>query len=396
MKKHFLSIFNLAVRGLNLASKFILIVFLAKFLTVAELGLYGLIAATINFAMYFIGLDFYVYSNRELLKSSDIQRNTIVSSHAQLLCFAYLFALPTLSIIFFKDFLSLEYLIPFYGLIILEHLNQEFTRLLIVLKKPISSNLLLFVRSGGWSFIIIFLHFLHVHLTLMDVLNIWIVAEILCFLLSIILLYREQVRLYLFQQVNWSWIWKGLKICLPFMLGTLAVRAIFTGDRYILEYFYDANILAAYVFFASLAAATMSFMDAAVFSFDYPELVRSINTRDNKHRELIKKLYKKVAFLLILINLSAYVFIDLLLRLIGKDIFNSYLNYFYLLMLVQVLYAFSMIPHYILYALDADKPIIGTQISSLVIFLLFCFSLIGLLQEDYGIFVALLASFSFL
>ncbi|MFX4789973.1 hypothetical protein ABTB87_22095 [Acinetobacter baumannii] len=69
MKKHLLSIFNLAVRGLNLASKFILIVFLAKFLTVAELGLYGLIAATINFAMYFIGLDFYVYSNRELLKS---------------------------------------------------------------------------------------------------------------------------------------------------------------------------------------------------------------------------------------------------------------------------------------------------------------------------------------
>ncbi|MFH4280200.1 hypothetical protein WAJ29_19090, partial [Acinetobacter baumannii] len=128
----------------------------------------------------------------------------------------------------------------------------------------------------------------------------------------------------------------------------MAVRAIFTGDRYILEYFYDANILAAYVFFASLAAATMSFMDAAVFSFDYPELVRSMNTRNNKHRELIKKLYKKVASLLILINLSAYVFIDLLLRLIGKDIFNSYLNYFYLLMLVQVLYAFSMIPHYIL------------------------------------------------
>ncbi|MFH4275845.1 hypothetical protein WAJ11_19725, partial [Acinetobacter baumannii] len=121
-----------------------------------------------------------------------------------------------------------------------------------------------------------------------------------------------------------------------------------------------------------------------------------MNTRNNKHRELIKKLYKKVASLLILINLSAYVFIDLLLRLIGKDIFNSYLNYFYLLMLVQVLYAFSMIPHYILYALDADKPIIVTQISSLVIFLLLCFSLIGLLQEDYGIFIALLVSFSFL
>ncbi|MFH3639363.1 hypothetical protein WAH83_21290, partial [Acinetobacter baumannii] len=48
------------------------------------------------------------------------------------------------------------------------------------------------------------------------------------------------------------------------------------------------------------------------------------------------------------------------------------------------------------YALDADKPIIVTQISSLVIFLLLCFSLIGLLQEDYGIFIALLVSFSFL
>ena len=51
-------LFNMALRGLTLASKFLLIFFLARFLEPAELGLYGLVVATIGYALYLLGLDF--------------------------------------------------------------------------------------------------------------------------------------------------------------------------------------------------------------------------------------------------------------------------------------------------------------------------------------------------
>lgn len=59
---------NIALRGMTLGSKFLLIFFLARFLEPAELGLYGLLVATIGYALYLLGLDFYTYSTREILK----------------------------------------------------------------------------------------------------------------------------------------------------------------------------------------------------------------------------------------------------------------------------------------------------------------------------------------
>lgn len=396
MKKTFLSLFNLSIRGVNLASKFILIIFLAKLLDTQELGLYGIIVATINFAMYFIGLDFYVYSNRELLKCRDSEKNKIITSHTQLLALVYFCTLPIISVIFFKDIIPIVYILPFYFLIILEHLNQELMRLLIVLKKPITANTLFFIRSGGWVFIIIALTWFKFKFNLLNVLNIWVVAEILCFVISLFIIYKKNIRFNIFQSINWQWITKGLKICIPFIVGTLAVRAIFTGDRYILEHFADKNILAAYVFFASLAAATLSFIDAAVFSFEYPDLVRSIDQKDNRHQDIIKKLYIKTISLLFVINIFAYILIKFLLQIVGKEIFYTYINYFYYLMFVQALYCMSMIPHYILYALNKDKSIIVSQISAFVIFLSIALILLSDMHSIDGLFIALVVSFVYI
>lgn len=43
---------NLALRGMMLAAKFLLILFLARFLEPSELGLYGLLVAAIGYALY--------------------------------------------------------------------------------------------------------------------------------------------------------------------------------------------------------------------------------------------------------------------------------------------------------------------------------------------------------
>lgn len=59
---------NVGLRGMTLVSKFLLIFFLAVFLEPQELGLYGLIIATIGYSLYPLGSDFYAFTTRELLK----------------------------------------------------------------------------------------------------------------------------------------------------------------------------------------------------------------------------------------------------------------------------------------------------------------------------------------
>ena len=65
-----LRVLNVFLRGMTLVSKFSLIFVLAKYLDAAELGLYGLVVATVTYSLYLVGLDFYSYSNREIIKSS--------------------------------------------------------------------------------------------------------------------------------------------------------------------------------------------------------------------------------------------------------------------------------------------------------------------------------------
>ena len=65
---HLARLVSIVLRGMTLGSKFLLIFILARFLTPAELGLYGLLAATIGYALHLLGLDFYTYTTRELLK----------------------------------------------------------------------------------------------------------------------------------------------------------------------------------------------------------------------------------------------------------------------------------------------------------------------------------------
>ena len=59
---------NVAMHGVTLASRFVLIFFLARFLEPTQLGLYGLLTVTIGYSLYFLGFDFYTFTTREILK----------------------------------------------------------------------------------------------------------------------------------------------------------------------------------------------------------------------------------------------------------------------------------------------------------------------------------------
>src|SRR5690554_889302 len=96
-------IINVCIRGGTLVSKFLLILVLARFLTPAELGLYGLIIATIAYGIYPLGFEFYTYSTREIIGLEESQRGVLLKSQLALHVKLYLFFLPLFLFLFFFE-----------------------------------------------------------------------------------------------------------------------------------------------------------------------------------------------------------------------------------------------------------------------------------------------------
>ncbi|MBJ2348606.1 MULTISPECIES: lipopolysaccharide biosynthesis protein [Pseudomonas] len=368
---HFLQLSNVAIRGLTLVSKFLLIFFLARFLEPAELGIYGLLAATVGYSLYLLGFDFYTYSTRELLKRDREEWGGVLKAQAALIMVLYVIFLPLLSLIFVNDLLPMSVIGWFFALLILEHLTQELGRLLVAVSDQLYASLMLFFRSGVWAVLVTGLMFVMPDARDLNVVfGAWAVGGGIALLLGICRIKRMGLDGWR-QEVDWAWIVKGLKIAFALLVATLAIRGLFTLDRYWFQVLAGVEVLGAYVLFTGISMALISFLDAGVFAFIYPDLISAYQRSDGDgFRRGLRKLLIQTAILSGIFAVVGLLAIGPLLGWLGKPLYAEREGLFVWILLATVLYALGMVPHYGLYAQGRDRPIIHSHIASLLIFVL--------------------------
>jgi O-antigen/teichoic acid export membrane protein len=361
---------NVALRGMTLASKFLLIFFLARFLEPAALGLYGLLVATIGYSLYLLGLDFYTFTTREVLKRERNEWGGLLKDQGALTLLLYAFFMPLLLLLFYTDSLPWAVVGWFFALLVLEHLNQELMRLLITISEPLLASLVLFLRSGAWAIAVtvsmIFIPEMH---NLDSVLAAWTIGGSSAFLLAAWRLYRLRLGGWN-KRVDWSWIKLGVKIALPLLIATLALRGLFTLDRYWLEGLAGLEVLGAYILFIGVANAMVSFLDAGVFAFIYPGLINAFQKQQAEvFRQGVKSLFFQTACFSAIFAAVALLLIEPLLDWLDKPLYREQQGMFPWILLATVLYALSMVPHYALYAQGKDRPIIYSHIFGFCVFI---------------------------
>ena len=361
---------NIALRGLTLASKFLLIFFLARFLEPAELGLYGLLAATIGYALYLLGFDFYTFTTREILKRDRCEWGGLLKDQGALSLVLYAIFLPLLSLIFFKGQLPWHVASWFFALLVLEHLTQELGRLLIAISEQLLASTVLFLRSGIWAVAVTVLMFFSPESRSLNfVLGAWTIGAFVALLLGIYRLNQLGIAGW-HKEIDWKWIRKGLKVAIPLLIATLAIRGLFTLDRYWFGALAGLDILGAYVLFMGVCNALMSFLDAGVFAFIYPGLISAYNKQDSDaFRQGLRKMLIQTLLLTIIFVAVAIVLIAPLLSWLNKPLYLEHQDLFQWLLLATLLYAVGMVPHFALYAQGQDRPIIHSHIASLMCFI---------------------------
>ncbi|WP_288365273.1 oligosaccharide flippase family protein [uncultured Marinobacter sp.] len=361
---------NLGLRGTTLVSKFLLIFMLARFLEPADLGLYGLITVTISYALYLVGFDFYIFTTREILKAAPEKRGQLLKSQLALSLILYAIFLPLTMGLFSLGLLPWWLLPWFLALLVLEHITQELNRILVALQRQLIASWVLFFRAGAWCVAVVVIMYLNEssqHLT--TVLTGWIAGSSVGLLVGVAVLWKIPMGGWL-KAVDWGWLKKGLKIALPMLIATLALRGIYTVDRYWFETLAGLDVLGAYVLFIGMCMALLGFMDAGVFTFLYPAMI-SAHANDNAadFRKKFRQLAWQTVVLTGLFSAFAWLAVGPLLQWLDKPLYLEKINLFGWLLLANGLFVVGMIPHYGLYARGNDKPLIISHIAGLLVFL---------------------------
>lgn len=388
-------VLNVGLHGFTLATRFLFVFFLAKYLDPAAMGYYGLFTATIGYGLYFVGLDFYTYSTREMVKAPMVERGRLLKGQAALSGVLYLIFSP----------ISLVMLIVYSGwpthlvgwfipILLLEHFNQEMSRLFIALSEQIVSSVLLFLRQGSWALVIVVLMNLNKESrSLAMVLLLWGMAGLVA---AIFAMYRLR-RLGLGgwkESLDWAWIKKGVAVSISFLVATLALRGFQTIDRYCLVAIGGLEVVGAYTIFTGVTGSLLTFLDAGVFSFAYPVFIKLYQ---NREFDLAHLKIRQILLITILMSLGfsvvSWIVLPYLLEWIGKELYLKNINLFPWLLVSTIINAIQLVPHYALYASGMDRPIVFSHIAAFLVFVLtvWIFSAhFGLMAVPYGLILAFL------
>lgn len=349
---------------------------MAKLLEPTEVGHYGLLVAAVGYSIYFVGLDFYVYTTRQVSGGDRGVWGRYIKSQALLSGLLYLGFFPVFILLFVGGWLPWEFVGWFFIVLILEHACLEIIRFFIAASEQLAASVVLFLNQAFWAVaVVIFMILDESNRNLSSVLLFWIFGSVVALCYSFAKFKQMGIGGW-WARVDLEWVWNGVKIAVPMLLATLALRGIFTFDRYLLSDFVGLDVVAVYVLFIGVAGTLLAFLDAAVFSFSYPALIESYkenNTATFKKNMMI--MLVSVAVLSGLFSVCSIFILPYMLVWIGKSVYLNSYYIFYWVLGALVVNAFWMVFHYALYAQQLDRHIIASHLVGFFVFLVSSYGL---------------------
>lgn len=378
---------NLGLRSLTLGVRFFFIFFLARYLDPAKVGYYGLFTAAIGYCIYFVGLDFYTYMTREIVTVAPEQRGRLLKAQACLSATLFLVISPIVIFGFWYAGWPSSLIWWFLPILLCEYINQEIYRLLIALSRQIAASILLFLRQGLWAIAVLALMlFVEESRNLATVVALWGSFGIATVGVGMWLVGGMGFGGWQ-EAVDWSWLRRGIVVSLSFLIATLALRGFQSLDRFWLENIAGLEAVAAYVLFLNVASVLLTFLDAGVFAFGYPELIRLHLAGDRAQaRKTIRQMLIQTIGFSAGFSVASWLALPLLLDWIGNPVYFSHSGIYPLLVLAMTINALGMVPHFALYAIRRDRPIIYSHLAALPAFVVVTWVSTKVLPVDEGLF----------
>lgn len=374
------SVESILSRSISIASKFLLLTFLAKTLSLSEYGSYQLITYFTMIAISIYGVEYYMYGNREVAKGiNNIDKiNNHVSFFVTLFPITFLVQIVALFFLIPYDILTPQIFFIIIFVNFCDYFNQEVYRYLIMINKIGKANLLLVLKSSIFLMLIVGYHWANNSLNFNVTLYIMFVSFFILLVITTIFFFRFIIkrRLIKITLLPFDKIGKTLRFLWPFLVLMIFTKGLEFFDKFAIEYFYDLEQVGVYSFLFSIASLIYVFVVSGFYLVYLPRLIKFNEDKDVRFKITVFKFGVLVVISSIALSLGIVLFIDILLEIVGKKDLKESIDVLYILLFAFFFLNISLIPGIVLYIKGKDRLMM--YISGIVFFVNVIFNLIFL------------------
>ena len=360
------------IRVVGLVAKFLLVICLVEFFQPSELGLYGIMAATLAYALFFLGLEFYNYTSRALVGASKEEQVLLIRDQFILYIMTFIILSPLFFFLFFTNILPYSLCFWFILLVIFEQVSNELMRILIALAHPYLANLMFFIRQGLWIYIILPIFYFFPESRHFNILFIaWIIGAAFSSLIGLIPLAPLPWRNIWHHPVRWSLLWQGLLVSRPFIISSFCALSLLYIERFFVNYYCGLEAVGIYTFYAGLSITLHNLVNTGVAKMRLAQLLAAWkrNDRVEFHSEALLMLKYTLIFVIAFAALSI-ILVFPFVNLLDKTVYLNNITIFYFLLCGAACRSIADVPLYTLYAQHSDKLILLINLTSFIIIII--------------------------
>ncbi len=339
--------FSVLLRGLMLAGKFLFMLALARYTTPATVGVYALVVTVVTMLVYLIGAELHAYTTREVVNpDKGTEREQHIQNHGRVVLVGCLLSLPLAWLVL--EWLNIRQQVSMALLTLVlfgEVLCQELGRYLLVLGRPVVSNLLQLLRGAAWMPVaILLLDRSSLHAVDM-VLASWGIG---CLLAALFGLWHMRAFLRTPRSFTWAWLSNAFSSSRHYFAVALLTHVQIYADRFIIQLYLGESQVGLLAFYQSFANTVQTFVQTGVVSILMPRLLLATQRH---HWPDARDISRRMLF----ISLALLIGMPEVLKMVGHAEYESLLGLFPWLLLGNLLVVAGLIPHLRLYALHRDS-----------------------------------------
>ena len=345
----------MGLRGLTLVAKFALTLFIARFIDLETLGVYGLVAgAAVMFPVVAcLGLISVLSRNAVSQQLNEVTHmlrrywgiQAIIYGMISVIALGvgiYLHQLPLTSIV--------------VVIVFLEHVNGDLFVLLNHLLQPRLANVLMFFRTAGWICVYMVLAYLFPDLrNLQALLQFWIGGSLLA-----IVGFALSAR-------NWPWLHPAPKGRHKewFLYHFKASRILYANqiantvaqytDRYLVSLFMGLEFAGVYVLFWSIGNALSNLVDTGIIQISGPKLIKAHARQDGSYWSVFRLLLVETITISIILAAVTALLVNIAVPYLNRPLVANWIQVLWPVLLGFVLRMAYEVQGTVFYSRHADR-----------------------------------------
>jgi O-antigen/teichoic acid export membrane protein len=247
---------------------------MGAYLSLFDIGTYGLVLGAVIVACAIIGVRVDFLVSRELVDAPSGKLLRKMRDQAVFYGVQYVLGAALAWILYSAGTLSGKIAFYILALTTLESFGNMTATNMVAMRQQVRSTTVFFVRSASWAIAISALGIADARFRSVDaVLNAWLLGSFLSIVMTFWFWRALPWTSLRGTPVDWSWILRSVKKCLPLWLGVAGLTAGSYIDRFVIDHVLGLEFVGVLTFYRSFTNGLLDVVYSGVLLFSFPKLI---------------------------------------------------------------------------------------------------------------------------